>query len=571
MTGREAQMSKLLIPMGGGYADLYPGLMKQILARAAGKTVRIIVLPTPYTSNPDAITDAERETNLKDAERRRFEIQEACKRYAPAAVTCVAEIAPIFTREDARRPQNLALFAGAVNAVFILGGDQGAAMQVIADSPLEQALADAHSRGAVIAGTSAGGAMQSAAMIADYSPNFAAGNSLDKGAVQLWNTPAQHGLSFGVQDAILDQHFFQRSRLGRLLEAISRPGAPPIGVGIDAYTGAVFDGTRIGDLFGLYTVAVLDAETYGAAAKAEYAGPRQTLSLRNVLVHLLAPGDFSYDLATRQHALAPPPAVITRTFDALALPAGAGVLILGGNLDIESPVYRRFLDLTSERSGPVLVVATGYANDRPAQRAADKIARLIGSEVETVVVSPQSRQPLHLEGEYSGIIVTGRDQSLVQSCPISAIKTAWLEGTPLLLDNAAAALAGAVFSAHPSTPEEDEEAERATQRSFLQGNTVITRGMDLLPVTVEPQLIANNRWGRFFSLAYNHPDLLALGVTDDTALEITGDGAQVLGDNALLVLDLRQAELALGDNRAFVIANGLLDIFAPGDRIGESS
>jgi len=32
-------------------------------------------------------------------------------------------------------------------------------------------------------------------------------------------------------------------------------------------------------------------------------------------------------------------------------------------------------------------------------------------------------------------------------------------------------------------------------------------------------------------------------------------------------LDLRQATLALGDNQGFVIANGLLDVFAPGDAI----
>ena len=298
------------MPVGGGYADVYPGIVAAFLERAEQGHVRIVVLPTSYSSSPVEITPGERATNLQDAERRRFEVEEACKRAAPAGVTCAAVIAPVFVREDAESPELAALFDDATG-VFILGGDQGVTMEVLAGTAVEQALTGLHRRGGVVAGTSAGGAVQSRAMIADYSRNFAAANSLAAGSAELWNDDERRGLDFGVQGAVLDQHFFQRGRLGRLLATITRPDAPHIGVGVDAYTGLRIEaGHTLTDVFGLYTVAVLDADTFGAAGSAGQVGDRATLSLRNVLVHLLAPGGSGYDLETRSHTLAAPPEAI---------------------------------------------------------------------------------------------------------------------------------------------------------------------------------------------------------------------------------------------------------------------
>jgi cyanophycinase-like exopeptidase len=174
---------------------------------------------------------------------------------------------------------------------------------------------------------------------------------------------------------------------------------------------------------------------------------------------------------------------------------------------------------------------------------------------------------LALTGEYRGMIITGRDQSLLQVERLTALRERWLDGAPLLLDSAAAAIAGAHYSAHAPTPEEGEAAEKAAQRSFLEGRTVISAGLALLPVAVEPDVVANNRWGRLFSLAYVHPAAPAFGLGQGAALVIRPDGAEVVGDEVVVSLDLRPATLAWGANRAFVIANGLLDVFAPGDTV----
>ncbi len=568
----QAGGTPLLMPIGGGYSDTYAGFAAAAVANAHNGRVNILVLPMSYSTHPETITDAERATNLRDAEQRRFQIEEACKRAAPPEITCQAVLAPLLVRADALAPSALDYFKDELAAVFFLGGDQTVAMQVLINTPVEAALTAAYARGTIIAGTSAGCGIQGVNMLAGYAPNFATGNALDFGAAEVWHTPDRRGLPFGIQTAILDQHFWQRSRFGRLLNAIAQPDVPHVGIGVDAYTGVrAPGGTRLEGVFGLYTVAVLDAETYHAAEGVRYRGDHATLSLRNVLVHLLAPGAFAYDLTTRQASLGAPAPQVQRTFEALRLPPGAGPLLLAGDLSPalspDNPVLRRFKALAGGDQARLLIVAAGYPTDRSAQTNADKFKAALGQGATTFIVGQQESAPLTVPEGTTGIVFIGKDQSRLRPERVAPLQAAWRAGMPLLADNAAAAVLGLSYSAHGPTPQDADQEEIATQMSFLQGNTVISPGLGLLDIVVEPQVPEDNRWGRLFSLAYHHPDRLALGLAQETALELTAGGAQVIGRNVILALDLRQARLALGTNDGFVIANGLLDVFAPGDRV----
>ncbi len=566
-------VARKLMPIGGGYADVCDGFAEAVVANAKNGRAKILVLPISYSSNPDEITLVEREQNIKSAEQRRSQIEAACQRATPAgsALACAAILAPIFSRTDAFDPANQKFFTDDLAAIFILGGDQTIAMQIIIGTPIEELLSKAYQRGVIIAGTSAGAAVQSITMLGGYQPNFVADNSLDLGAVNMWNTAQKHGLPFGIQDAILDQHFFQRGRAGRLLNAIAQPNVPHVGIGVDAFTGAhAPNGTRLEKVFGLYTVAVLDAETYHSAEAAQYRGAENTLSLRNVIVNLLAPGDFAYDLVRREHSLAPAPAQIHRTFDALTLPKGAGALMLVGDLSAtieksNQPILARFVELAGGKQANLAIVVVGYPSEASATSAANEYATALGTSAQIVV--PTKGKPLVLPTNVTGIVFVGKDQAKLDAQEYGAIKHAWLAGTPLLADNAAAAAVGAYYSAHESMPRETEQAETVAQKSFLYGNTQVVPGLGLLNVTFEPQILGDNRWGRLFSLAYQRPEWLALGLNRNTALEITTTGARVLGANVVFALDLRSATLALGTNEGFVIANGLLDVFAMGDAV----
>ena len=108
-------------------------------------------------------------------------------------------------------------------AVWLSGGEQKRLSDRYVDTPVEKELHAVLARGGIVGGTSAGAAIASSTMIADgiVEPQFAS------------------GLHF-LPGTIIDQHFSQRKRQGRLLKAIeAHPNR--IGIGIDESTGLFVD------------------------------------------------------------------------------------------------------------------------------------------------------------------------------------------------------------------------------------------------------------------------------------------------------------------------------------------
>jgi cyanophycinase len=554
------------IAIGGGYADTYDGVIAAALQHASGESVNILVLPTAYASSAATITDDERKGNLADAETRRSQIEAACTAAVPAGKTCNVTLVPIFTRADALDEANQSYFSPDLAAVFILGGDQTVLIQAIMNTLVEAALQQAYHSGTVIAGTSAGLSVQSRTMIGGYLGAFDAESGFHEGAMDVWNTDDKRGLPFGLTNAILEQHFWERGRLPRLLNALSQPDVPHVGVGVDTYTAATFSGgTTLSGIFGQYDVAVFDAETFGAAQNATY--KNNVLDIHNVLFHLLAPGDFSYDLGTRQTSIDDVPGKISRKAASITLPDGAGTLLLAGNLGslLNNPpsTLARFKDLVG--TSPVLVIAVGYPSDDEAQSVIVVYGNALGTQTVGLILKTGVTAEIPPNaGGYGGLILVASDQSAVQPEALTPVLDMWHSGKPLLLDNAAAAIAGQYFAADPPIAARDS---RSIQTAFLKDQTHPQKGLALLPLMIEPDVISNGRWGRLVALAYIHPDVVALGLPDDAALEISPSGARVIGTNGVITLDLSSAALEMGDNHAYVFANGLLDVFAPGETI----
>ncbi len=560
----------LLLPIGAGYTDTYTALGRFAVDNVRGDVVHILVLASPYSTNAEHISTGEFAQNMKDAEERRIQTEGACQRNLPegSTLTCKVELLPIFSQEDARKPENLAYFTDDVSLIFILGGDQETGMGAILGTPIEERINELHEMGTIISGTSAGAAMQSKIMIASLSTNYGIKDSLRVGAVRYWNTEEKHGFSFGIQNAVLDQHFFQRARMGRLLNVITQPDMPHLGVGVDAYTGVVSDHEVLRDVFGLYTVTVLDAETYHSADAVRYvtleANRPPIISIRNVVVNLLSPGDVTYDLNTRKSSIANPPVVLERSFETLTIPQGAGPLFLGGDLSEALEANPILVQFKEAAGANILIVATGFPTSRSADTGIKKYSTALGMTVQSIVVGDQ---PISIPEDVSGVLVIGKDQSKVNVAALAPLKEFWLSGKPVMADNAAAPVFGAFYSNHGPTPSDAEQEELAIQKSFWQGRTKIEPGLGWLNVTLEPQLIGDLRFGRLFSLAYNHPDLLAIGLNQDTALRLDANGATALGSDGIYVFDLRKAKTQLGTNEGFIISNAMLDVFVPGDLI----
>lgn len=113
--------------------------------------------------------------------------------------------------------------------IFMTGGDQNRLMNAMEQLALTQAIRTAHTKGAMIAGTSAGAAVMSQFMLTGrqllYPDDQSDFRHLKKGNVQLTN-----GLGL-LKQTVIDQHFVERSRYNRLLSVvIERPDLKGIGI-----------------------------------------------------------------------------------------------------------------------------------------------------------------------------------------------------------------------------------------------------------------------------------------------------------------------------------------------------
>jgi hypothetical protein len=127
------------------------------------------------------------------------------------------------SREEAKSPERLKLLDNAAG-IFFTGGDQLKLTSQLGDSPIYERLREIYRDGGVIAGTSAGASVVCETMLVG-----GAGEESHQVGTSLRMAPG-FGLIPGV---IIDQHFAQRGRIGRLVAGQSReqPRGPEAGGG----------------------------------------------------------------------------------------------------------------------------------------------------------------------------------------------------------------------------------------------------------------------------------------------------------------------------------------------------
>lgn len=196
----------------------------------------------------------------------------------------LAEYIDLQDRKEANRDKIISMLDG-ITGVFFTGGDQLKITSALGGTKLIEKIFELYNKGLVIAGTSAGASVMSATMIingeGDDSP------CLD--ALQM-----SPGLGF-VSDVVIDQHFAQRGRIGRLLIALGR-NPSMIGLGIDEDTSVILDGDKI-MVCGSNTVTILDGSNI-SHSNAYQTGKEKNLALTDIRMHTL-PYGYGFDLNSR--------------------------------------------------------------------------------------------------------------------------------------------------------------------------------------------------------------------------------------------------------------------------------
>ena len=240
-------------------------ILKEFIKRSGGKKARIVLITTA-TNTPEET--AKEYTSL-------------FKKLGAAEVEHVG----VAERNDSANEKSLELIKNATG-VFFTGGDQLHITSLMGGTPLQEIILERYKDDLIVAGTSAGAAMMGNSMIisgdSDENPRLS--------AVEIGP-----GTDF-VVGCIIDTHFSQRGRHGRLLTAIAH-FPQDIGFGIDENTAMIIEkgGFKV---IGEGAVTVIDGGLM-SFTDVPYTKKGESLTLADVKLHVLGK-NYQFDFKTRQ-------------------------------------------------------------------------------------------------------------------------------------------------------------------------------------------------------------------------------------------------------------------------------
>ncbi len=257
-----------IVPVGGaedkeGRAEV----LRRFLAISGGADARIAIIPTAsqLESTGKRYEDVFRELGAREA-----------------------TSLPYKTRADTEREDWLETLERSTG-VFLTGGNQLRISTVLGGTPVAKAIRRLNAKGVNVGGTSAGAAILSEHMIA-----FGSEGATPRAGL------ATLAPGFGMTNrVIIDQHFRERDRLGRLLTALSyNPFA--IGLGLDEDTAAFIDPSDRIEVVGAGAITVVDTAgvEHSSVSSAEVGQP---IFMTGVRIHIL-PHGATFDLKTRKSA-----------------------------------------------------------------------------------------------------------------------------------------------------------------------------------------------------------------------------------------------------------------------------
>lgn len=199
----------------------------------------------------------------------------------------VAEVKILDTgnREDADRSEALEKLQWATG-VYFTGGDQARITACLKDTEFDRLIHERYAQGLVVGGTSAGAAMMPEMMIVK-------GDGETNPRVEVVHM--DKGMGF-LPNVVLDQHFAQRGRLGRLLSALAQQPVV-LGLGIDEDTAIVVNGD-VFEVIGEGAVTIVDVANISHSNLHKLL-PDEALALCDAKLHIL-PSGYRFNLKTRE-------------------------------------------------------------------------------------------------------------------------------------------------------------------------------------------------------------------------------------------------------------------------------
>lgn len=265
-----------VMPIGGaedndGDGDGDEEILQRFVDLAGGNASRILVIPTASEHG-----------------------EEMGQKYIEAFTALGAKsvaVLDIQTREDANSKAALEDVDGATG-IFITGGAQHRLVSLMAGTVSMERIRERNANDVVVAGTSAG-----ASILASHVMLGGTGLTEDSSDAAARKNMVEMVAGFGLlQDVIIDQHFSERGRMGRLLSVYAaNPGL--LSIGLDENTAVVVTRDGMMEVIGSGMVTVVD----GRNAVSDYFQRQvgEVLTVANSHLFVLGPGR-RFDMNSRQ-------------------------------------------------------------------------------------------------------------------------------------------------------------------------------------------------------------------------------------------------------------------------------
>jgi cyanophycinase len=404
--------------------------------------------------------------------------------------------------DDPKFAQSLATATG----VWFIGGHQERLTKAYLGTRTEKAIKAVLKRGGVVGGTSAGAAIMSPVMISG-------------GILQ---ADLEAGFGF-LPGSLVDQHFLKRKREKRLLDALEQYPRL-VGFGIEENTVLVVHERHlsvIGDPKEAKVVISLGAVGYKPS-----------------VTRPIGPGDEADLLALSRTAIARVDPRYSFDDEKVEPKLGHGTLIFAGGGTVPDEAAERFIEAAGGPDATIVVVTT--ANGDRLSLESSAVAWLAAAGAKDVhLVHPRTRSDaeapalLALLKKAGGVWFTGgRQWRLVDA----------LENTPAEKEFHEVLARGGVVGG--SAGGASMMADYLVRGGPMTNLDIMAEGYEegfgfLRGIAVDPFFTQRKRYADMARLKRAHPHLVGLGIDEGTALVVTEQSLEVLGENKVVVYDAR--------------------------------
>jgi cyanophycinase len=262
----EGETRGYIVPIGGAEnKENDPRILARFVQVSGGEMADIVVIPTASRAHE---TGPRYEKLFRELGARRVDVMD------------------FDTRRDCHEEGRLARIRDATG-IFFTGGNQIRLTTLLGGTPVAKLIRSQSARGVTVGGTSAGASILSEHMIAGGDD----GATAIAGSVRL-----APGLGL-TNRFIIDQHFRERDRLGRLITALAyNPFA--VGLGLDEDTAAFIGPDETLSVEGSGGVTVVDASKVSFTS-VDSVNEGQPICILGLVVHVLTAGA-TFNLHTRQ-------------------------------------------------------------------------------------------------------------------------------------------------------------------------------------------------------------------------------------------------------------------------------